>query len=759
MKTALKLFFCSVGSSLLLTNCIDSNKDLFDMDQTAGLYEETFPVKNIDPNMDWVSIASATAAIGISEDEGVDYKIRIFDEYPLVENSSARLLAEGIANNKMPFNTTFDLPKAMDVVYVVRTDEKKRHTVKVVSVKNNAVTANFSNIAAQTRNGNNGDFVIAPMDAPYSDAEAQALLNSAVEVQAGWNLSAGFDWDNGKYKDYPIFNTPNDQPRYFKITTPQTNTFSIGQDLIVKVLISSKLTITNWTQFNGNTELIVLSGGEIELNNTLNLQGSGHITVLNGGKITGTGSITFNNASEGLNNYNGGDITLNTITLNCSNGYFYNAGTLNLTKLDITNKGTKLVNKSYAKIDNVSHSNTTIDNGCVMTIEQFKGNLNVGPNTNTKINKFNDNTWDKTISISSNAILNIEDAFLSKAKFISNSNDYGLVKIQSITGCNGFSHSGKIYYEINNIANNVNDWEQGFLNPLKNTDGQLSKFGDSPIYIPAGDCTGEGNRPNDMGEEITDTNPMKFTYTYEDNFPSPGDYDFNDIVMDVSTTYTKGEANKIQKIHYHVTLTAVGSSKQVGAALRLVGINKSDITNIEFGGDVNMRNSLANSVFENTTTEEGDNNIVIPLFGDAHAVYGYADKRTMLNTQTAKTSDIYTLEVILTLADQTKTSPLLGKDNLDFFIGYKSLTNKRTEVHLFEFLKYDATAKGNIYKVNLEAAGRRTWAVCVPEFKYPRESVSITEAYPSFEQWAQNMDTNQDWYNHPTDKTDKKYIY
>ena len=193
-----------------------------------------------------------------------------------------------------------------------------------------------------------------------------------------------------------------------------------------------------------------------------------------------------------------------------------------------------------------------------MTIEQFKGNLNVGPNTNTKINKFNDNTWDKTISISSNAILNIEDAFLSKAKFISNSNDYGLVKIQSITGCNGFSHSGKIYYEINNIANNVNDWEQGFLNPLKNTDGQLSKFGDSPIYIPAGDCTGEGNRPNDMGEENTDTNPMKFTYTYEDNFPSPGDYDFNDIVMDVSTTYIKGAANKIQKRHSHVTLIAVG---------------------------------------------------------------------------------------------------------------------------------------------------------------------------------------------------------
>ena len=475
--------------------------------------------------------------------------------------------------------------------------------------------------------------------------------------------------------------------------------------------------------------------------------------------ITGTGTLIFSNASNGAMNYNGGEISIEEIELKSNNPYFYNAGALNLEEFVITNAGGRFVNMGKAIIEDISHYNTTVENGCFLEVEDFSGILNAASNSYTNIQTYNKNRYGAASRISGNSILHIENAYLNGGSFINNSNNYGLIKIESIKGINNFNHSGKIYYEVQDVSSITDTHQKGFLEQLKNTEGQLSQFGDSPIYIEPSDCTGKGNRPNDMGEDIIDVSPIKFTYAYEDNFPQVGDYDFNDIVLDVTTAYTKDATNNIKKIHYHVTLAALGSTKKIGAALRLIGINKNDITSIEFDGDTHMRNTLSGSVFENATTEASDNNYVIPLFGDAHAVYGGADDRKMLNTNTLKTSEIYTLEVILTLADQTKTSPLLSKDNLDFFIAYQIAGNKRTEVHLYEFINYGATANGNVHKENQEAAGNCTWAVCVPEFKYPRESITITEAYPKFEAWAQNQDTNQDWYNNPTDKTDKKYIY
>ena len=52
-----------------------------------------------------------------------------------------------------------------------------------------------------------------------------------------------------------------------------------------------------------------------------------------------------------------------------------------------------------------------------------------------------------------------------------------------------------------------------FYDALKNSEGTISKFGESPITIPAGDCTGEGNTPNESGEEI-EVNPMNYTYAF-----------------------------------------------------------------------------------------------------------------------------------------------------------------------------------------------------------------------------------------------------
>ena len=67
---------------------------------------------------------------------------------------------------------------------------------------------------------------------------------------------------------------------------------------------------------------------------------------------------------------------------------------------------------------------------------------------------------------------------------------------------------------------------------------------------------------------------MPYTYVFEDNYPLVGDYDFNDIVLDVTIEYDRGADNKITSTYLNVALTAAGATKTIGAGLRIVGIEK-----------------------------------------------------------------------------------------------------------------------------------------------------------------------------------------
>ena len=46
--------FSLLASSISFISCVDNEKNLFDADQLKQIYEETFPVKNIDPDGDEV---------------------------------------------------------------------------------------------------------------------------------------------------------------------------------------------------------------------------------------------------------------------------------------------------------------------------------------------------------------------------------------------------------------------------------------------------------------------------------------------------------------------------------------------------------------------------------------------------------------------------------------------------------------------------------------------------------------------------------
>ena len=67
-----------------------------------------------------------------------------------------------------------------------------------------------------------------------------------------------------------------------------------------------------------------------------------------------------------------------------------------------------------------------------------------------------------------------------------------------------------------------------------------------------------------------------FSYCFEDEMPEPGDYDYNDLVLRISQ-----ERTATNQITFNVTLAAVGSLRQVAAAIKLTGIKYNDVVSVK----------------------------------------------------------------------------------------------------------------------------------------------------------------------------------
>ena len=704
-KRFLPLVILTVG--MLLQGCKD---DVFNPEKVKAAYQDRFPVKNIDPAMDWKMTQQVRVNVSVSEDTGIDYTIRIYDKNPLISRSSAKLLAEGTANNATVFTTVMDCPSVLTSAFVCRTDAHSRNIVKYVSIQNGQLHAAFGSSPATTRAAWTRSVSIETYSPEKSEAEITAMLSSAEEIRPNT------DFQNGK-------------------------AYKISKDNIYRNKISKD-------GMGSDNPAIIIIEGSWEPNGN---------------------DIELTNASGGSYNYNAGTMEIDDFHVS-QGGAFYNCGTVRVDEMNF-DSGCKFINQGKAYIGKTD-SNITIDNGCYLYAEEFVGTLNMGDTSSAEIEDFGDhsNNYNTQITMGDNSMITVlDEAELSQAQFMGPNNEYALVKINKIEDIGNFSSQGNIHYEVKEIDDDITEdiwWEAKFLDAIKNTEGTISKWGESPITIPAGDCTGEGNTPDESGSE-TPTDPVSYTYVFEDNFPLVGDYDFNDVVLDVKTYYHREKkTNHIKRIQLDVTLAAAGASKPLGVGLRITGINKSDIREVKTGGDDSRFQESFNSSYNKfrynnvTYMEDSDPSVVIPIAGEVHNVFG-VEPGEMVNTGIGVTAKEYTYEVIIELTDQTRTEPLFSKDNLDFFIcyQYKSM-EQRMEVHLYEFWGYGATAAGTIQQENLDLAGNNTWAICVPYgFRYPKETINISRtdipeasAYPEFIYWAQDRTQYTEWYEHPVEE-------
>ena len=298
-QSIVKIFtFSLLVSSISFISCVDNEKNLFNADQLKQIYEETFPVKNIDSDGDWTMSRSVTAHVSINGDQGVDYKIQIFDADPLSPESTAKLLAEGTATQSMTLDVVMDCATSLDKVFVARIDEHKRYLVQPTAIENGTVTAHFGDKGTPTRSISRAVTTSIPvMEAPYTADFISAKKAISTVIQANWDLSAKSGW-GGSYGQFPVF---TESERWFKI---QEGTFKAGfsatgnrdgEISAVKVIVpqGSTWVIENSNQFSDITEIIVENGGKIEIakNGSLILTRASYITVMQGGSIVGDRGI------------------------------------------------------------------------------------------------------------------------------------------------------------------------------------------------------------------------------------------------------------------------------------------------------------------------------------------------------------------------------------------------------------------------------------------------------------------------------------
>lgn len=128
------------------------------------------------------------------------------------------------------------------------------------------------------------------------------------------------------------------------------------------------------------------------------------------------------------------------------------------------------------------------------------------------------------------------------------------------------------------------------------------------------------------GKALSTLKPQTYTYLFEENYPEPGDYDYNDVVMRVSQ-----ERTAVNQITVNVTLSAVGAEKQIAGCIRLVGYSYDDIdsvyttTGVTFNDGINDQtlypfgNIFSDKTVAHSLLMKGRNQeAVLNLFCDAH---------------------------------------------------------------------------------------------------------------------------------------------
>ena len=303
----------------------------------------------------------------------------------------------------------------------------------------------------------------------------------------------------------------------------------------------------------------------------------------------------------------------------------------------------------------------------------------------------------------------------------------------------------------------------------KTYSGSGSVYYDNVVVTgPEVDSDGDGvvdeddDYPNDPNKAYNTYYPSYDTYgtlAFEDNWPSKGDYDFNDIVIDYNFNQVLNADNEVVEIVGDLKLMAIGAGFHNGFYLQFP-FTQDKVQNLENNGNSTI------------SFETGTTNSVLCIFTDAFDL--------MQSPAGASGTWVNTVEgeEYVTPAELTFTIELsvpLPPDDFAYLPPYNPfLTVNGTrgrEVHLSDYPPTSLVdqslfgteaddsdpSQDRYYKTTTNLP----WAVVIPEeWNYPIEKAEITWGYLHFADWAESGGSqNNDWYELSQGQIEEEYIY
>lgn len=815
-----KSFWIAMGLlSLGVTSCKDDVS--FDQATYDELISKAFPVQNVDPTHQWATVGKATGSITVNGDYDETYKVGLYLGHPEITTSSKQLYFGEVLSGET-LNVTFSHPVATDVIYIGIFDKDGRRVYMNAPIVDGHVDAVYGAAASASRRASEAD---APQYAKTAndylnpantqnviseDAMKQypALTDDIIATQA--TLTDGtWTWSQEK-GSYQVFPGGGDGKHWY--VAPNTTitkvfnvngTYGVYNDVVIYVEGTMHV---NGNTLNGPT-IVIAEGGEMIIDGNTSCTNAGRFVVLPGGKITGADGKLWDN-SNGSYCYNAGTIDFNGI-MNLNGTNFYNCGTVNVDILTGTAGDTKFTNFGKITANTNSYAGSTYNqtwvNACYV---HFKQSAGLGSSILLSGSRFDVDGDCKpvagTIEMQNQSELKVDGLLHANGVTFngpSSNGQYAILKMAKLGAtwtdgitCNNFVYvdldPNEIYGKDQNLSLNYKDLGDNYqygaaagiinykIHYWVNENNALNE-----ITIPEGCGNSGGFNPdgNDGDDEIPEPNSFSYRYCFEDNFPDAGDYDFNDVVLTVTPKLND------KTLTIKVSLDAVGATKTLAAAIRLISLKSTDLEEYTVTqGFASPEDAGGLGSYDNIDTREtflkedqkpnNTSNMVIVLFKDAHWAINSqktstgAVERTFFNTVKPgdyyeRNVDVKTATYKLVFKDADKAKTMLAENLYDVFI-VEPYNGAYWEVHTVQNgFKTDQVITNRKPEPGYSNAygSNKPWAIMVPgDFKYPyewqiigtRSSGVLSGAYQtaghSFAEWAENSEDATDWYLYPT---------
>jgi LruC domain-containing protein len=673
----------------------------------------------------WASSRNLNVTVNITDNrfQNAIYKISIYTNDPLA--SVQQPISQGSATLQSAFSTKLYLSNQITQVYVEKTAPDKSSIVEKVQVG----TADVNLTIGSTDPGFVTSSTKSSSQQVFDSAPASPDCNSGCTLPVITASTSNIDVNNG---DVLCITGSN-----ITVNFRNVNGGTIR-------ICGANVTVQN-LNLAGSTTLLVATSGSVNLS-SLNFNSSA-ASIVNWGTINFAGSFPDNGIFSNYGIFN----TSGDFNLNGQAGLFNNSGTMTVsgnfqdgTSAVATNSGSLTVSGSFQP-----NGGSAFVNNCSLTVG---GNYN----QSSGVKNYSLIKVGGTSTINGSSELGLyNSAMLKTANLIVDGSivGYGSTSLVKITGTTSIMNQGSIISNVQVYALNAIDPTSAG----KITGGATQG---SSVYIPTSGCNSEGNGtpviadadgdgvadnldayPNDPTKAYNITGATG-TVAFEDQWPSKGDFDLNDVVMAYNYTIVTSAKNAVVQVTGNYTLLATGG-------------NNGNAFGVEFPVSATSVSGLTLTNSSGTTAsasfEAGQSNAVVFLF---------SNMRSEMATWNTKPGDVITAPKTYSITFNVANGPNIQTFGLDEYNPFIWNTTRGREVHVVgktPTTLVDASLFGTQDDNTSVAASRYyvtkanlPYAINVPivPFSYPTEGTDITQAYLHFGDWAASGGVSYtDWYS------------